>query len=219
MIFIFVLLAFAFFVLLKENEYKRSNFVKTFILFSLIVMPFFSSFFPKFMMFGIYLRLPLIFAITYFIIAIVYFTLYPFKLKIPKYAIWFFIYIAFSIFNNLIQNSYRIENWVTYNLHEYIFPLAFIILIENLKYDENDIKRLIKILSIIIIGTFVVSIIQFTINPSFYSSVNITDISATLHLYNIYGNLYRYYSLFSGLKAADCVFAIGYLFVIFLFSF
>ena len=217
MIFLAILLILGLLVFNQKNEYNRSNFVKKFILYSFLLLPYFSSFFPKFVLYGSFIRLPLVFSIVYFIIFIVYCFLYFSKLKVPKYVIWFFIYVVFSIINNLIQNSYRAESWVNYNMFEYIFPLAFMILIENLQYNENDIKRLIKILSIVVIGAFIVSIIQFTINPFFYSSVNLTDISNTYRSQKIYGNLYRCYSLFAGLKPADCVFAIGYLFTIFLF--
>ena len=217
MIFLSILLILGFLVFFQKNEYKRSNFVKIFILFSLLVIPYFSSFFPKFVLYSKFIRLHLAFSIIYFIIFVVYFFLYHFKLNVPKYVVWFFIYVIFSIFNNFIQNSYRADNWVNYNLYEYIFPLAFIVLIENLQYNKNDIKRLIKTLSIVVIGTFVVSIIQFTINPFFYKSTNIESIEATYRPQHIFGSIYRSYSLFSGVKAYDVTFAVGYLFIIFLF--
>lgn len=217
MLILFALMFAGFFVFIQKNEFVRSNLVKSFILFSLLVIPYASSFFSKFLLYGKYIRLPLVFLIICFIIAVTYFALYHFKLKVPKYAIWFFIYVVFSICNNFIQDGYRADNWVNYNLCEYIFPLAFIILIENLKYDKKDINRLINILSIVVIGAFLVSIIQFTIDPFFYSSTNLTDIDATYRPQHIYGNVYRAYSIFSGMKAADSSIVFGYIFIVFLF--
>ena len=180
-------------------------------------MPFFSPFFPKIQVFGVNMRLPVIITLMYFLLAIEYFILYPYKIKVPKYAIWFSIYIIFSISNTLIQNSYQDENWANLILYEYVFPLTFIVLIENIKYDEKDIKRLIKILSIVIIGGFFVSIIQFFINPFFYKSVNLSDVDKFYASQFVVGGYYRAYSLYSGMKAYDVVFAVIYLFNIFIF--
>lgn len=217
MLFIFFLIVIGIFVLSIPNTRKRDYYVKMFILFSFIAIPFFSSFFSKFIVFGMYIRLPLVFSIIYTVLAIVYFIIRPLNLKIPKYVTWFFIYVVYSTLNNFLQSSNRADNWMIYSMYEYIFPMAFIVLIENLSYTEGDIKKLIKILSIVIIGSFIVSIVQFTISPFFYSSVNIESIEATYRTQHIYGNVYRSYSLYSGLKAHDCIFAIGYLFIIFLF--
>ena len=216
MLILFALMAIGFVVFIQKNELVRSNLVKSFILYSLLMIPYASSFFSKFLLYGKFIRLPLLFSIVCFVIAVAYLFLYHFKLKVPKYAIWFFIYVVFSLTNNFIQNGYRAENWVNYNLYEYVFPLAFIILIENLKYDEKDINRLIKILSIVVIGAFLVSIVQM-FDPFFYSSVNLTDIETGYRSQRMYGNVYRAYSIFSGMKAADSSIAFGYMFIIFLF--
>ena len=216
MLYLFALIAIGFFVFIQKNEVVRSNLVKSFIIVSLLMIPYASSFFSKFLLYGKYIRLPLMFSIICFIIAVTYFALYHFKLKVPKYTIWFFIYVVFSICNNFIQDGYRAENWVNYNLYEYIFPLGFIILIENLKYDKNDINRLIQILSIVAIGACFVSIVQM-FHPFFYSSVNIEDIAKTYRSQKIYGNIYRSCSIFSGMKAGDAGFAIINLFILFLF--
>ncbi len=154
-------------IMLSLSRYKYNIFAKNIVFCTILLMPYVSAYFPRIRITpSILLTGPRFFLLTSFCLLIAFIIKDKFEFEIPKYIKWIVIYLVFSIVNRYVQNG-NIGH-IPSITGGYILPISFLLLIENLNYHENDLKRLTNILIIVAIGTFLVSFIQLTISPSFY---------------------------------------------------
>ena len=192
------------------------------IIYSLLLFPFVSAYFPRIRITSdILLTGPRFFLLLYFFLFISFAMKNKFHLKIPKYIKWFIIYLIFSLLNRFFHQTGMFSG--TYKLNYlfdiYILPLCFMILIENLNYNERDLKRFINVLKVVVIGMFTASFIQLFINPFFYAgnAPNIMAKDGWLDLFQVTESIYRCRSIFVGMSSHAGGISIGVLFIIFIF--
>jgi len=125
------------------------------------------------------------------------------KLNFSKITFWFATYVVFALLNRFAQTETINAHQLSVMVSSYIFPLIFLFLIDNLYFDEKDLNLLIKILTIVAIGTFVASFIQATIDPFFYKGIQPTAEKTILsEMERIYGfgEISRNYSIYRGMR-------------------
>jgi len=126
--------------------------------------------------------------------------------NLSKIAIWFFLYHTYIFLNAMVQQTELRESLYI----GAISVLAFLILIDNLEYTERDFAIFNNILLIVGMGTFVVSFIQFTIDPFFYKGVRPEVVRS-------FSGYYRNSSIFTGIGNNEGGIAIICLVIYFLF--
>lgn len=151
--------------------------MKKAVLFTFLLIPFVSAHIPIIRITpGILLTGPRVFNFVFFFLLLVLSIRCKFKFKIPKYLKWVIFYFLFSIINRFIQQPETLSTKYAQKmlLDGYFFSIFSLILIENLNFNKNDLKRFINILKIIAVGTFIASFIQITVSP-FFTKVILQD--------------------------------------------
>jgi len=193
------------------SKFKLKEFIKIYVFFFFLVFPFIGGYIPPFEILTINLTAERIFFFGFAFLLIFLFLKSGFKLKVSKVAFWLFAYDTYLILNRIIQSKF-----VQAEFLNFILPVGFLILIENLEFTENDLKIFKKILIIVAVGTFIASFIQITVNPYFYQgSQEWTE--EFLERYRVTQSLYRNASIYVGLGRNEGGIAMGYLAMFFMF--
>lgn len=158
--------------------------------------------FVKLTAFRIYLLLPLLYLVHLFIAN-------HGRIKISKESSFLFVYVVFALFN-----SWRVSNFKVSNLINYLFPVLFIIAIENLDFDKEDFARFFRMLTILTVLVFLVTLVQKFVSHSFYSGFKRLW---WIERYTFGGEHYRHASLFRTIDFYQAGIAIGMLCVIFMY--
>ena len=196
--------------------------MKNTVLFTFLLIPFVSAQLPIIRITpNILLTGPRIFHFVFFFLIIALCIRRKFKLKIPEYLKWLIFVFLFSILNRFIQQTGTLSTQYAQKgiFDGFLFPIFSLILIENLNYNKNDLKKFINILKIVAVGTFIASFMQIFINPFFYqgNTPGLEKSDSYYSLYNIAGDIFRNRSIFIGMQSHDASIAIICLGLIFLF--
>lgn len=112
------------------------------------------------------------------------------KLKYPKFIIPLIILTVYYFIWNLINgNISGLESGVFSYLYTdlWLHTIAFLILVENTKFDDRFIQDVIKVFKVTVILAFVVSLVQFLIDPFFLApdSLKIHALSGSQYDYRL----------------------------------
>lgn len=158
--------------------------------------------FIKMTAFRIFLLVPLLYLVHLFIAN-------HWRIKISKESSFMVAYVGFALFN-----SWRVNNFKLANLVNYVFPVLFIIVIENLDFEEEDFARFFRMLTILAIPVFLATLVQKYVNHSFYSGFKHMW---TLDRYTFGGEHFRHASLFRSIDFYQAGVAIGVMCIIFMY--
>lgn len=131
-----------------------------------LIYPLTNAFFPnldlgvvEFNPFRIFLLIPLAYLLHVFLIN-------HGRIRISREMIFIGAYTVFTL-----VNSWWTENFIPANVMNLTFPVLFMLTMENLDYEEKDLDRFFRMLTILATVVFAVSLIQQFIDPFFYAGV------------------------------------------------
>ena len=104
-------------------------------------------------------------------------------------------------------------------IFDFILFLMFSLLVDNTQFNQRDLKHITVAFSILVLFSFLASVIQVTVDPAFLFNDRIFDEIANVGLIKAYGDIYRNPSIYTGLMGGDGDFIMGLLFSWFLFQF
>jgi O-antigen ligase len=133
----------------------------------------------------------------------------PRRIRISRIAGCLILLNAFTLINSLVKGFFLRNELIRFTL-----PLFFIILMENLRYDEGDLRKFKRVMTLLALVVFVGSVIQVTVNRDFYIGVRATHLSRD---FLVAGNLYRSVSIFKSVGIYEGGMIIAYLAIFFLF--
>ncbi|MHA1381770.1 MAG: O-antigen ligase family protein [Candidatus Helarchaeota archaeon] len=131
------------------------------------------------------------------------------NVKISKIGKYLIIYYSYLIINSATRGFFQKAEII-----DFLFPITFIILMDNVGYNKSDFLEFKKVVSILAVIIFIVSFLQLVFNPLIYIKKSRLEEQAKLL---VYGNIYRNESIFAGIKLYEGAIAIICLFIIFLF--
>ncbi len=173
-----------------------------------LLYPLTNAFFPNLNLgvvelnpFRVYLLLPLAFLVHLFVQN-------KGRLKISKESSFLLLYVIFALGNSWFKGHFIIPNVLNY-----MFPVLFIVVFENLDYEEADEKRFLRVMSILTVIVLAVSLVQNYVNHAFYAGVRG---QRWLYRYQDFGQ-FRNASIFRSIDFYQAGVAIGVLCLIFLF--
>lgn len=149
----------------------------------------------------IYMLLPLAYLAHLFIIN-------KGRVRISKESLFLLLYTLFSLYNSWIKG-----NFIIANILNLMFPVLFIIVFENLDYDEKDLAKFYRMLSILAVIVVAVSLYQNFVDNRFYAGIRG---ERWLERYVDYG-VYRHSSIFRSIDFYQAGMAIGLMCVLFMF--
>jgi O-antigen ligase len=132
------------------------------------------------------------------------------KIRISKESSLMFFYVVFLVFNSFRVNYLQVAEVLNYAL-----PVLFIIVFENLDYEEADFPRFYRMLFLLTAAVFAVSLYQKFIDPNFYLGEKRVDRYGIKYI--AFGNTYRNSSLFGAIDFYQAGIAIGMLCLIFMY--
>ena len=132
------------------------------------------------------------------------------RIKISKESTFMFSYVIFTLFN-----SFRANDFSATSVINFFFPLLFIILFENLEYEKGDFVFFYRVLSILVVIVFLVSLLQNFVDYKIYSGIIKKSFSETKYL--AFGDTFRNASIFGAIDFYQAGMAMGMLCVIFMF--
>lgn len=121
------------------------------------------------------------------------------KIKLPKYILPLVLLILYYVIWDAINGIYNflsIRQVLIYLVRfKWLHLIATLLLIENTQFDKNFIQTVIIIFKITIITAFIVSAIQFFIDPFFLTPKGVDEILLMQDIHDIrYGSIFRYES-------------------------
>ncbi len=104
-------------------------------------------------------------------------------------------------------------------IFDFILIILYSLLIDNTRFNQEDVKYMTIALTVLVLVSFAASIIQAMVDPAFLFNDRIYDEAANVGLIKAFGDIYRNPSVYTGLMGGDGDFIMGVLFAWFLFEF
>lgn len=197
---------------IKKIPQKFQLKLKYFIFFGLfLVCPVISTFLPT-IKFGITIN-----AIRYFLLPLIFvslFLIFEKQISLKKNSIAF-VYLTYTLYSAINEFGHLGHITLTLLLSNIILVL-YLILINGIRYNENDIRIFQSALIYLSIVVSIVGLIQYFIKPSFWMTKNITSYFNPLYE-KAFADKFRIRSIFSNIGIGEGWIFIGMLSIVLLF--